>query len=209
MASQRGPDDHIFDPVERMSRDELKSLQLERLRGAVEHAKRVPHYAKALAGFDVGAIRSLDDVRRLPVTTKQDLSAGYPLDFNAIPRHEIARIHVSSGTTGKMTFVPYSKKDMETWVNVVARFLMAGGLRPGMLMQISFDCGLFTGGFGLHHGAEKIGAAVIPIAGGNIERQIMIIRDLAPDALVCVSDSLRAGFYHDFLRPGGIHRLGL
>lgn len=185
MSKKRTLDNCIFDPLESLPRDELKQLQLERLRGAVERARLVPHYRKALEGIDAGKIKSLDDIRRLPFTTKQDLRDGYPLGFMAIPRDQVARIHGSSGTTGKMTFVPYSKNDMENWSTVVARFLVAGGLRPGMLVQISFGYGLFTGGFGLHYGVEKVGAAVIPIASGNTERQLAILRDLRPDALVC------------------------
>lgn len=199
MSERRLADNFIFDPNELLSRGEMRALQLERLRRAVERAKRIPFYQKALSAVQPGDIRSLDDVRRLPFTTKQDLRGGYPLDFCAIPRGEIARIHGSSGTTGKMTFVPYSRNDMANWANVVSRFLAAGGLRPGMLVQISFGYGLFTGGFGLHYGVENLGAAVVPVASGNTERQIAILRDLRPDGLVCtpsyalnIAESIRA-----------------
>ncbi|MDR3211876.1 MAG: phenylacetate--CoA ligase [Planctomycetota bacterium] len=174
-----------FDPGECLPRAELKRLQTARLRQAVARASALPFYRERLGGFDPNSIQEPGDVRRLPFTTKQDLRDGYPLGFLAIPRSEIARFHASSGTTGKMTFVPYSRGDMENWGTVVSRFLMAGGLRPGMLVQISFGYGLFTGGFGLHYGVEKVGAAVVPVASGNTERQLSILYDLQPDALVC------------------------
>lgn len=180
------PDNRILDAEETMPRDEMQALQLERLRKLVDYAKaRVPFYRKALAGLSGSDIRTLDDLRRLPFTTKQDLRDSYPLGFMAIKREEVARIHGSSGTTGKMTFVPYSQSDLRNWTRVVARFLTAGGLRPGNLVQISFGYGLFTGGFGLHYGVEETGAAVVPAASGNTERQLAILRDLRPDALVC------------------------
>ncbi len=177
--------DHIFDPHETMPRDELTALQLERLNLHIGRAKTLPFYKDSLKSIEPGDIKSLDDLKRLPFTTKQDLRDGYPLGFMAIPRSEIARVHGSSGTTGKMTFVPYSSRDLNNWINLVARFLSAGGLRPQHLVQISFGYGLFTGGFGLHYGVERIGASVVPAASGNTERQIAILRDLKPDALVC------------------------
>ncbi len=178
-------DAYIFDPNETLPKGELKALQLERLKQAIGRAKKLPFYQKTLKGIEPEDIKSLDDIRSLPFTTKQDLRDGYPMQFCAIPKNEIARFHASSGTTGKMTFVPYSKNDMENWINVVARFLAAGGLRPGMLVQIAFGYGLFTGGFGLHYGVEKVGAAVIPAASGNTERQLAILQDIKPDGLVC------------------------
>ncbi|MDR0363224.1 MAG: phenylacetate--CoA ligase [Planctomycetota bacterium] len=176
-------EDRIFDLDECMPRDRLTELQIDRLNRAIERARHVPFYADRLK--NVGEIKSLDDVKRLPFTTKQDLRDGYPLDFMAIRRDEIARIHGSSGTTGQMTFVPYSRRDMDNWGNLCARFLSSGGLKPKMLVQVSFGYGLFTGGFGLHYGIERIGAAVIPAAAGNSERQLAILRDIQPDALVC------------------------
>ncbi len=179
-------DDQIFDQNETLPREELGKLQLERLRKIVDYAKeRVPFFREKLAGIDGDDLKSLDDLRKLPFTTKQDLRDGYPYGFLAIPKNEIARIHGSSGTTGKLTFVPYSHNDMRNWTNVVSRFLVAGGLRPGHLVQISFGYGLFTGGFGLHYGIENVGGAVVPAASGNTERQLSILRDLKPDAIVC------------------------
>ncbi len=180
------PDNRILDAEEKMPREQLRELQLKRLAHVVDYAKaRVPFYQKKLAGISGADLKSVDDIRRLPVTTKQDLRDGYPYGFLAVHKDEIARIHGSSGTTGKMTFVPYSRNDLRNWTRLVARFLVAGGLRPGDLVQISFGYGLFTGGFGLHYGVEEVGAAVVPAASGNTERQLAILKDLRPIGLVC------------------------
>lgn len=180
------PENRIFDPAETMPREELRALQLERFRKIIDYAKaRVPFFKEKLAHVNGADLKSLDEVRNLPFTTKQDLRDGYPYGFMAIPREEVARIHGSSGTTGRLTFVPYSRNDMKVWTNLVSRFLVAGGLNPGYIVQISFGYGLFTGGFGLHYGIENAGGAVIPAASGNSERQIAILRDLQPDAIVC------------------------
>jgi phenylacetate-CoA ligase len=130
-------------------------------------------------------IHSLDDLRRLPLTNKEDLRREYPLGFLAVPRRDVARYHGSSGTTGKPTFVAYTARDLDTWADLCARFLVSGGLRPEHTVQVAFGYGLFTGGFGLHYGIEKVGAAVVPAASGNTERQIMLMRDLGTEALVC------------------------
>ena len=197
------PENAILDPEEKMPREQLRELQLDRLRKIVDYAKaRVPFFSKKLAGVSGADIKSLDDLRTLPFTTKQDLRDGYPYGFMAIPKNEIARIHGSSGTTGKMTFVPYSHNDLKNWTRLVSRFLVAGGLKPGHLVQISFGYGLFTGGFGLHYGVEAVGAAVVPAASGNSERQLAILRDLKPDAIVCTpSYALTLG---ETLRAHGI-----
>ncbi len=180
------PENSILDKEETLPREAMRALQLERLRKIVDYAKaKVPFFAKQLADVAGGDIKSVDDIVNLPFTTKQDLRDGYPYGFMAIPKEEIARIHGSSGTTGKMTFVPYSKNDLRNWTQLVSRFLVAGGLRPGHLVQISFGYGLFTGGFGLHYGVENVGASVVPAASGNTERQLAILRDLRPDAIVC------------------------
>ncbi len=180
-------DNCIFDPQETLPLDQLRDLQLQRLRQTVVATARVPFYqnAYAAAGIDAGKIRSLDDLRRLPLTTKDDLRQHYPLGLCAIGREQIARVHGSSGTTGRPTFVAYSKNDVQTWAGLCARFLTAGGLRPHHVCHIAFGYGLFTGGFGLHYGVERVGAGVVPAAGGNTERQIMLIRDLQPDVLIC------------------------
>ncbi len=177
----------IFDPAETLPVPERRALQARRLAETVRRASAVPFYRDALgrAGATADAIRSVDDVRRLPFTTKDDLRESYPLGLLAVPRGELARVHGSSGTTGKPTFVAYTRRDLETWSGLVARFLVAGGLRPDHLVHVAFGYGLFTGGFGLHYGIERVGAAVVPAAGGNTPRQVMLIRDLGAEVLVC------------------------
>ncbi len=180
-------ENRIWDPAEQMPRQERKALQLARLRETVERAMRVPFYERAFEkeGITPAKIKSLDDLRRLPFTTKADMRENYPLGLCAVPRAELARIHGSSGTTGVPTFVGYTKKDLQTWAGLCARFLVAGGLRPEHTVQVAFGYGLFTGGFGLHYGIEAVGAAIIPAASGNTPRQIMLMRDLEPDVLIC------------------------
>ncbi len=173
--------------AECMSVDERRMLQLARLRELVRRLQRVPFYREAFAGKGItpDEVTTLDDVRRLPFTTKADLREHYPMGFLAVEREEILRIHGSSGTTGRPTFVAYTREDLDTWADLCARFLTAGGLRREHLVQIAFGYGLFTGGFGLHYGVEKVGAGIVPAASGNTPRQIMLMRDLATDVLVC------------------------
>ena len=180
-------ENRIWDSAETLSREDLTSLQLARLRQCVERVAQVPFYRAAFARDHITAdtIRTLDDLRRLPLTNKEDLRRHYPLGFLAVPREQIVRIHGSSGTTGKPTFVAYTAQDRQTWAGLCARFLVAGGLRPEHFVHIAFGYGLFTGGFGLHYGVEKVGAAVVPAASGNTPRQIMLLRDLAADVLIC------------------------
>jgi phenylacetate-CoA ligase len=183
----RAVEPRVFDPVEILPRAELRALQLARLREAVARAGRTRFAREAFArtGFDPAALRSLDDVRRLPFTVKDDFRRHYPLGLLAVPREEVARIHGSSGTTGRPTFVAYTRRDLETWADLCARFLVAGGLRPEHTVHVAFGYGLFTGGFGLHYGIERVGAAVVPAAGGNTPRQVALLRDLDPEVLVC------------------------
>ncbi len=180
-------ENRIWDVAETMAPNDRRALQLDRLRETVSRALASPFYKRKLAenGVTPETIRSLDDLRRLPFTVKDDMRESYPLGFLAIPREKIARFHGSSGTTGKPTFVAYSKADMETWSNLCARFLTAGGLQPHHTAQISFGYGLFTGGFGLHYGIEKVGAATLPVGSGNTLRQIMLMQDLETDVLIC------------------------
>ena len=180
-------ENRLFDPAEALPRDALRALQARRLAQVVERVSRVPLYREALAasGVSASSVRSPDDVRRLPFTVKDDLRRTYPLGLLAVPRAEVARIHGSSGTTGKPTFVAYTRGDLETWSGLCARFLVAGGLRPEHTVHIAFGYGLFTGGFGLHYGVERVGAAVVPAAGGNTPRQVQLIQDLQADVLVC------------------------
>ena len=180
-------ENRVWDPAELLPRARLAELQLERLRASVARAGVTPFYDAALsrAGVTPASVRGLDDLRRIPFTTKDDLRAHYPLGLLAVPRAEVARIHGSSGTTGKPTFVAYTHGDLERWSGLCARFLVAGGLRPDHLVHVAFGYGLFTGGFGLHQGIERVGAGIVPVAGGNTPRQVMLLRDLRPDALVC------------------------
>ena len=180
-------ENQIYDPAETMPREELDACQLRRLREVVERASRVPFYREAFArsGVTPERIRSLADLRHLPLTTKADLREHYPLGFLAVPREEVARFHGSSGTTGRPTFVAYTAEDLRTWSGLCARFLTAGGVQPHHTVHVAFGYGLFTGGFGLHYGIERIGAAIVPAASGNTPRQIMLMRDLEADVLIC------------------------
>jgi phenylacetate-CoA ligase len=186
--ARRHAEHRIWDPdAETLPRDSIEALQVERLRELVARVARVPFYRDHFTHRETGphSIRSLADVGRLPLTTKDDLRRQHPLGFLAVPRKEVARIHGSSGTTGRPTFVAYTARDLETWSNLCARFLVAGGLRPEHTAQVAFGYGLFTGGFGLHYGIERVGAAIIPAAAGNTRRQIEIMRDLDPEVLIC------------------------
>jgi phenylacetate-CoA ligase len=169
-----------------MSADELRALQLERLQQTLRCAATVPHYARAFAATGVRPedIMSLDDVRTLPFTTKDDLRANYPFGLFAVPREKMARIHVSSGTTGRPTVVGYTANDIETWAGLISRCLTTAGARPGDLIHNAFGYGLFTGGLGFHHGAEHFGATVLPVSGGGTERQVQLIRDFRPNILL-------------------------
>ncbi|MGA1867159.1 MAG: phenylacetate--CoA ligase family protein [bacterium] len=179
----------IWDPKnECMSRDEIEQLQLERLQSLVNRCyKNVTFYHQKLKELtiDPEEIRSLDDLQHLPFTTKDDLRKSYPYEMFAVPLREVVRIHSSSGTTGKATVVGYTRNDIRIWSNLVARFLTAGGVTREDVIQIAFGYGLFTGGFGLHYGAERIGASVIPTSSGNTKRQIQIMKDFKTTALVC------------------------
>ena len=172
---------------ETMSRNELKSLQLSRLKEIVTYAyERVPFYKKKYdeAGVKPSDIKTLEDIQKLPFVTKADLRENYPYGFLAVPVSELARIHASSGTSGKPTVVAYTKEDMENWTECVARLVVAAGGRSDDIVQICFGYGLFTGALGLHQGWERIGAAVIPASTGNSERQLMLMKDLGATAIV-------------------------
>jgi phenylacetate-CoA ligase len=175
------------EPIEHASRDELQALQLQRLRRTMRHAyDNVPHYK---ARFDaVGAnpddLKTLADLGRFPFTGKADLRENYPFGMFAVPREQVVRVHASSGTTGKPTVVGYTAKDIDTWATVVARSIRAAGGRPGDICHISYGYGLFTGGLGAHYGAEKLGCTVIPVSGGQTEKQIQLIQDFRPDIIM-------------------------
>jgi len=173
---------------ETMSRDELEQFQLERLQSTLNRVYRnVKFYRNRLDGAGVmpGDIHSLEDLEKLPFTTKEDLRDNYPYGMLAVPLREVVRIHSSTGTTGKPTVIGYSRNDLDTWSELVARILTAGGVTSEDVVQIAFGYGLFTGGFGLHYGAERIGASVIPISSGNTRKQIMIMEDYRTTALIC------------------------
>jgi len=171
-----------------MDREKLRELQEERLRSTVRRcAGNVPFYHEKWreAGIDPDSIRTLGDLRRLPLTTKEDFRNNYPYGMLAVPLREVVRVHSSSGTTGKATVVAYTRNDLETWSELVARFITAAGVTADDVVHISFGYGLFTGGFGLHYGAERVGASVIPVSSGRTERQIQIMRDFRSTVLVC------------------------
>ncbi len=184
-----------LDPIETASRDELAALQTARLAHTLRHAyANVPHYRRAFdaAGVHPDDFRTLDDLQRFPFTTKADLRANYPFGMFAVPRERIRRIHASSGTTGKPTVVGYTQGDLDVWAEVMARSIRACGGRAGMRVHVAYGYGLFTGGLGAHYGAERLGCAVIPMGGGQTERQVQLIQDFAPD-LIMVTPELHAG----------------
>ena len=191
------------DPIETASVDELRALQLERLRAAVTRAVQVPHYQKrfAAAGIGPGDIKSLDDLAKLPFTTKDDLRQNYPFGMFAVPMNEIIRIHASSGTTGKPTVVGYTRGDIDTWAKLIARGIRAAGGKSGDKMHIAYGYGLFTGGLGFHYGAEYLGCAVIPVSGGFTERQVQLICDFEPD-IIAVTPSYLLAIADEFDRQG-------
>jgi len=165
------------------SRDQLRALQLERLRDTLSRAyERVPHYRWAFdqAGVSPGDLGSLEDLARFPFTTKEDLRRNYPYGMFAEPRESLARVHASSGTTGKPTVVGYTKQDVDTWAELMARSIRAAGGRPGDLVHVAYGYGLFTGGLGAHYGAERLGCTVVPVSGGMTARQVQLIVDLEP-----------------------------
>lgn len=201
----------LFEPaVERLPRDKLEALQLERLRDLVSRVcERVPLYRERLADVEPDSIGSLDDLRHLPFTRKDDLRDTYPLGMLAVPRRELARIHASSGTTGKPTVVAYTAADLDLVGRVNARSLAMAGAEPGMTLHNAYGYGLFTGGLGLHAGGERLGVNVVPVSGGMTERQLTLIEDLRPDAIACTPSyalTLAAAFADRGIAP---YELGL
>ena len=174
-------------PIETLPRADLGHLQLERLRLLLARAVRVPLHRERLASAKAGPgdVRSLDDLRRLPFTTKADFRDTYPFGLLAVPMDEVVRIHASSGTTGKATVVAYTRGDLDVWTEVMSRTLRAGGVGPGDVVQNAYGYGLFTGGLGFHYGAESVGAAVIPVSGGFTERQLVAFQDFGSTVLCC------------------------
>jgi len=176
-----------LEPIEKASRDALAALQLDRLKKTLRQAyERIPHYKKKFdaAGLHPADLKELSDLAKFPFTTKDDLRQNYPFGMFAVPMADIVRIHASSGTTGKPTVVGYTRGDIDTWSSVMARSIRAAGGRSTDKAHIAYGYGLFTGGLGMHYGAEYLGAAVIPVSGGNTERQVQLIADFEPDILM-------------------------
>jgi len=177
----------LWDDAERHSVDELRALQLTRLRETLHHGyANVPHYSAAFdsAGVHPDDLGSLEDLARFPLTSKADLRENYPFGMFAVPRTEVARVHASSGTTGRPTVVGYTAADLDVWSDVMARSIRAAGGRRGDLLHVAYGYGLFTGGLGAHYGAERLGCTVVPVSGGMTERQVQLIRDFQPRVIM-------------------------
>ncbi|HEY0811721.1 MAG TPA: phenylacetate--CoA ligase PaaK [Pseudonocardia sp.] len=193
-----------LDPAERMSVDELRALQLERLQWTLAHAyANVPHYRRA---FDAHGVhphdcRALADIAKFPTTSKADLRENYPFGMFAVPRSDVRRVHASSGTTGKPTVVGYTARDIDIWAGLIARSIRAAGGRPGHKIHNAYGYGLFTGGLGAHYGIEKLGATVIPVSGGMTPRQVQLICDFEPDVIM-LTPSYMLTLLDEFVRQG-------
>ena len=188
MTASTPNDPSALDAAELMSREELEALQLTRLQHTVAYAyEKVPLYKRKFdeTGVHPSDLRELSDLAKFPYTTKEDLRQEYPFGMFAVPQSEVVRIHASSGTTGRPTVVGYTRNDIDVWASLVARSMRASGIRPGMLVHNAYGYGLFTGGLGAHYGAEALGTTVIPMSGGQTEKQIQLITDFEPDAIMC------------------------
>jgi phenylacetate-CoA ligase len=193
-----------LDPIERVSRDELMSIQLDRLRRTLAHAyDNVPLYRRKFDehGVHPSDCKELGDLERFPFTTKQDLRDGYPFGMFAVPRERVVRVHASSGTTGQPTVVGYTKNDLDVWADVMARSIRASGGRPGDIVHVAYGYGLFTGGLGAHYGAERLGCTVVPVSGGMTARQVRLIDDFRPDVIM-VTPSYMLALLDEFERQG-------
>ena len=200
----RQPAPGDLEPIETASRDEIAALQLQRLRQTLRHAyDNVPHYRQAFdaRGVHPDDLKTLADLAKFPFTTKKDLRDNYPFGLFAVPRTQVARIHASSGTTGKPTVVGYTSGDIDRWADLVARSIRAAGGRAGDIVHIAYGYGLFTGGLGAHYGAERLGCTVIPMSGGQTEKQVQLIRDFQPD-LIMVTPSYMQVIVEEFARQG-------
>ncbi len=193
-----------LDPIETASRDELQALQLKRMKWTLDLAYyNVPMYRKKFddAGVHPTDLKTLDDIRLFPYTTKQDLRDNYPFDTFAVPMREVVRVHASSGTTGKPTVVGYTQGDIDRWADVMARSIRAAGGGPGDIVHVAYGYGLFTGGLGAHYGAERLGCTVIPMSGGQTEKQVQLIQDFKPD-IIMVTPSYCLNLADEFERQG-------
>jgi phenylacetate-CoA ligase len=198
------PAPHELEPIERASRDELQALQLQRLQDTLRRVyENVPHYRQAFdaAGVHPEDCRSLSDLAKFPFTVKADLRRHYPFGLFAVPRQQVVRLHASSGTTGKPTVVGYTQSDIDTWAHLMARSIRAAGGRQGDIVQVAYGYGLFTGGLGAHYGAEALGCTVVPLGGGQTEKQVQLIEDLRPD-LIMVTPSYMQVIVEEFRRQG-------
>jgi phenylacetate-CoA ligase len=198
------PDPALLDPAERLSGEELRTLQLERLQWTLRHAyENVPHYRAAFdaAGVHPDDCRELADLARFPTTSKADLRDNYPFGMFAVPQDQVRRVHASSGTTGRPTVVGYTERDIDTWATVMARSIRAAGGRPGDKLHNAYGYGLFTGGLGAHYGAEKLGCTVIPISGGMTPRQVQLITDFEP-RVIMVTPSYMLTVIDEFEKQG-------
>lgn len=200
----RQPAPGDLEPIETASRDEVQALQLKRLRWTLQHAyDNVPHYRRAFdaKGVHPSDLTQLSDLSRFPFTVKKDLRDNYPFGLFAVPREQVARIHASSGTTGKPTVVGYTQRDIDTWADLVARSIRAAGGRRGDMVHVAYGYGLFTGGLGAHYGAERAGCTVIPMSGGQTEKQVQLIRDFQP-RIIMVTPSYMQVINEEFVRQG-------
>jgi phenylacetate-CoA ligase len=200
----RSPRPEDLEPIERASVDELRALQLGRLRWSLRHAYlNVPHYRAAFdaAGVHPEDCRELSDLAKFPFTTKAELRDNYPYGMFAVPREQVSRIHASSGTTGRPTVVGYTREDVRTWATLMARSIRASGGRPGDRVHVAYGYGLFTGGLGAHYGAEELGCTVIPVSGGMTERQVTLIRDFEPD-IIMVTPTYMLAILDEMRRQG-------
>jgi phenylacetate-CoA ligase len=198
------PDPSELEPIERASLDELRALQLERMRWSLEHAyTNVPHYRSAFdaAGIHPADCKDLADLEHFPFTTKADLRDNYPFGMFAVPQALVSRVHASSGTTGRPTVVGYTAEDLRTWSAVMARSIRAAGGRPGDKVHVAYGYGLFTGGLGAHYGAEALGCTVIPVSGGMTERQVQLIGDFEPE-IIMVTPSYMLAIVDELRRQG-------
>ncbi|MFZ9072071.1 MAG: phenylacetate--CoA ligase PaaK, partial [Paracoccaceae bacterium] len=198
------PDRNTLDPIEIASRDEIQALQLSRMKWSLRHAyDNVAMYKKRFddAGVHPDDLKSLSDLAKFPFTYKNDLRDHYPFGLFAVPRDQIARIHASSGTTGKATVVGYTKNDVSMWADMVARSMRASGTKPGDIVNIVYGYGLFTGGLGAHYGAERLGCTVVPVSGGMTERQVTLIQDFKPSTIM-VTPSYMLNILEQFHKMG-------
>jgi phenylacetate-CoA ligase len=192
------------DSIEHASTDELQALQLQRLQHTLRLAyANVPHYRQAFDALGVHPddCRSLGDLARFPFTTKANLRSNYPFGMFAVPREQVVRIHASSGTTGKPTVVGYTQHDIDTWADLVARSIRAAGGRPGDMVHVAYGYGLFTGELGAHYGAERLGCTVVPMSGGQTEKQVQLINDFRPD-IIMVTPSYMQVIIEEFRKQG-------